>query len=138
MAKSGQINLFTRRVSQPPPAAELSTHVTVADLLRRCADPNWRFTHIASGEYRTPATAAKLQRMGVVAGFADFLLVSPSGHAFFLEIKRARCGRLNEAQEEFASWCASHQIPFAIAHNLDEAIAALRQWGAIRTGVNVQ
>jgi hypothetical protein len=109
----------------------------VADLLRGFADPNWRWTHLPMGEYRAPATAARLKRMGARAGFADFLLVSPSGHAFFLELKRARRGRLNEAQEEFASWCALHQIPFAIARNFDEALGRLKAWGAVPSKVKV-
>lgn len=135
--RRGQIDLFTKRVRQRPPVPEFNIHCMVADMLRRFAAPGWRFTHIPLGEYRTPATAARLQRMGTKAGFPDFLLVSPGGHAFFLELKR-HGGRLTEAQKEFAAWCSLHQIPFAIAHNPDEAIAAFRQWGAIRTGVKVQ
>jgi hypothetical protein len=136
MAKQGQINLFTRRVAQPPPALEFTTHVMVADLLRQFVDPNWRWTHIASGEYRTPATAAKLKRMGVVAGFPDFLFVSPGGVVFFLELKR-RGGRLTEAQTEFAAWCKAHAVPLALAHDFNEALAVLKTWGVIRTGVKV-
>jgi hypothetical protein len=134
--RSGQINLFTKRVAQPPPAPELSTHVMVADLLRRWANPNWRHSHLPLGEYRTPATAMKLQRMGVVAGLPDFLFVSPSGAAHFLELKRGRA-RLTEEQEEFANWCAAHGVPFAIARNFDEALAVLKTWGVIRAGVKV-
>jgi VRR-NUC domain len=136
MAERGQINLFTRRISRPPPAPELSTHVMVADILRQCADPNWRFTHIASGEYRTPATAAKLQRMGVVAGWPDFVLLAPTGIAHFLELKAARAS-LTEEQQQFAAWCSAHGVPFAIARNFDEALRCLKAWGAVRSGVEI-
>jgi hypothetical protein len=42
--------------------------------IRRWLDPRWRFTHIASGEYRDPVTAGRLQRLGVVAGWPDLAI----------------------------------------------------------------
>jgi hypothetical protein len=134
MAQRGQINLFTRRIARPPPTPELSTHVMVADLLRRWANPQWRFSHLPLGEYRTPATAARLKRMGVVAGWPDFMLLSPAGQVFFLELKRGRAP-LTEEQRDFANWCVAHGVPFAIARNFDEALRFLREWGAIRINV---
>jgi hypothetical protein len=104
--------------------------------LRRFADPHWRFTHIASGEYRTPVTAAKLKRMGVVAGFPDFLLLAPTGIAHFLELKRGRAP-LTEEQQDFADWCAAHGVPFAIARNFDEALRCLKAWGAVRVSMEI-
>jgi VRR-NUC domain len=136
MAQRGQINLFTRRIVRPPPAPELSTHVMVADLLRRWANPNWRHSHLPLGEYRTPATARKLQRMGVVAGLPDFILLAPTGIAHFLELKRGRAS-LTEEQQEFANWCVAHGVPYAIARNFDEALRCLKAWGAIRVSMEI-
>jgi hypothetical protein len=108
----------------------------VADMLKRFGDTHWRWTHIASGEYRTPSTAARLKRMGVVAGWPDLILLAPTGRAHFLELKR-RGGRLTEEQDKFAAWCAAHGIPFAIASNFDEALRCLQAWGAVRQSVKV-
>jgi hypothetical protein len=108
----------------------------VADLLHRFAHPQWRFSHIASGEYRTPATAAKLKRMGVVAGWPDFILLAPTGIAHFLELKRGRAP-LTDAQQDFADWCVAHGVHFAIARNFDEALRCLKSWGAVRGGLEI-
>jgi hypothetical protein len=40
--RTGQRDLFSKRVSRPPPAPEFNTHCMVADVLRRFADPAWR------------------------------------------------------------------------------------------------
>jgi hypothetical protein len=136
MSRQGQINMFTRRVSRPPSAPEFHTHCMVADVLRRFADPAWRFTHLPLGEYRTKATAARLKRMGVVAGWPDFILLPPTGLAHFLELKR-RCGALSFAQEDFAAWCAANGVPYAVARNFNEALAQLKAWRAVRTGIEV-
>jgi hypothetical protein len=132
----GQINLFTRRVARPPPAPEFNTHCMIADLLRRFAHPAWRYTHIPLGEYRTKATAARLKRMGVIAGWPDFILMPPTGLGHFLELKR-RGGALSDEQKGFAAWCAAHGVPYAVVKSFDEALTQLKAWGAVRTGVEV-
>lgn len=134
--RPGQIDLLTRRVSRPPPAPEFNTHCAVADVLRRWANPEWRWTHIASGEYRSKATAARLQRMGVVAGYPDFMLIGPGGQVHFIELKRARAP-LTTAQKDFAEWCARNRVPHAVARSFDEALRILKVWGAVRTGIEV-
>jgi predicted type IV restriction endonuclease len=74
--------------------------------------------------------------MGVVAGFPDFLLLAPTGIAHFLELKRGRAP-LTEEQREFAEWCVAHGVPFAIARNFDEALRWLKEWGAVRGGLEI-
>jgi hypothetical protein len=51
-------------------------------------NPQRKFTHLPMGEYRDPTTAVKLQRMGVTAGWPDFLFVGPGQAIFWLELKR--------------------------------------------------
>jgi hypothetical protein len=136
--RAGQLNLFTKRVAaRLPPSPEFHLHCMVADVLRRWADPEWRFTHIASGELRTPATAARLKRMGAMPGYPDFILLSPGGVAHFLELKRARGAKLSEDQQDFADWCVAHGVPFAIARNFDEALCRLQAWGAVPNKIKV-
>jgi hypothetical protein len=128
--RPGQLDLFTRRVRQPKPALEFALHVMVADTLKVALKPGWRASHFPSGEHRTPETAARLKRMGVAKGWPDFVLLSPQGQAHFLELKR-RGEHLDEAQAAFAAYCVEHGYPHAVAHTLAEAVAQLRQWGAV-------
>jgi hypothetical protein len=110
---------------------EIELHMAVADLLRRFAQSDWRWSHFPSGEHRDIRTAQKLKAMGVQRGWPDFVLLNPSGLLHALELKR-KGGALSEDQEDFAAWCAEHSIPHAIAHSVDEALAALSSWGALR------
>ena len=87
---AAQPDLFTRRVRRAPPAPEVKTHVAVADTLRRFCEPDWLWTHIGHGGYRTKATAGLLARMDLRPGWPDFVLVSPSGAHFYLEAEVRR------------------------------------------------
>jgi hypothetical protein len=109
-------------------------HFTITDILERWLSEGWQFNHIASGEYRTPATAARLKRLGVRPGWPDFILLSPAGVPFFLELKR-RGGALSEAQRDFANWCIAHGVAFAWHDNFDAALSQLQTWGAVRVAL---
>jgi hypothetical protein len=132
--RTGQRDLFTRRVRKLPPARELSLHYPVADVLRRWGTAGWQWTHFPAGEYRRPATAARLKRMGVRAGWPDFILLSPDGTPRFLELKR-RGGKLTHEQEDFLGWCIARGVPFACVDRFEEALAVLREWGAVRASI---
>lgn len=110
---------------------EITLHMRVAGFLRAHARPEWRWTHIPAGELRDARTAAKLKAMGLQSGWPDLLLVSPSGVAHFLELKR-HGGKLSEAQELFRQWCASHGVAHVVADTATAALDALRRWGALR------
>jgi hypothetical protein len=127
-----QRDLFKHRVRQPPPAPEFHLQCLVADVLARWSMPYWKWTHLPMGEYRPPVTAARLKRAGVAPGWPDFILISPQARVHFLELKR-RGNTLSEAQREFAQWCKVHDIAFVWADNFDDALAALKLWGAVRT-----
>jgi hypothetical protein len=147
-----QPDLFTKRVRKPPPAPEFHTHCMVADTLRSWASPGWRWTHLPLGEerphqwvkdktgtwQRISSAGARLKRMGLQPGWADFLLLSPDGGVpHFLELKRARRGKRSLEQEDFAAWCESHRVAYAVATGYSEALEILKGWGAVRTNVRV-
>ena len=67
-------------------------------MIRRWISPQWRFTHIASGEYRDPATAARLKRLGGMPGWPDLMFAGPDRQMAFLELKRRGSGRLSDEQ----------------------------------------
>jgi hypothetical protein len=75
-----------RKVVAPRPL-ELQLHMAVADLLRRFARPDWRWSHFPAGEHRDVRTAAKLKAMGTQPGWPDLILFDPSGKLHALEYR---------------------------------------------------
>lgn len=144
-----QLSLFKgkrQRGEKRPRAKEFATHVMVADMLRRWQTPGWRWSHFPSGEYRHPATAMRLKRMGVQVGWPDFILLSPitsglgpgvwSGRVHFLELKREG-GTLSDWQQAFADFCLANGYPYAWTDNFKDALDILKDWGALRASVSV-
>jgi hypothetical protein len=142
--RKGQIDLFTRRVRKLPPAPEFALQCMVADILRRWLLPGWRFTHIPSGEERPSQlvkgkrvsfAAARLKRAGLMPGWPDLILLSPTALAHFLELKRRGRG-LDDEQTDFARYCAAHGYPHAWTDRFDEAVETLKRWGALPGSVH--
>lgn len=129
----GQIDLFTKRVRKLPSPKEFALHTMVADDLKRWCKPEWRYTHVPSGELRTKATAAKLKRMGVVSGWPDFLLLGPPG-LHCLELKRDG-KKLTDEQIEFQEFCYRIGVPYQVAFNYREAIGYLALWGVLKVRI---
>lgn len=114
-----------------PQLREYGIQVGVADALRQACEPGWAWTHVPNGEKRDKATAAKLWRMGVQAGWPDVVLISPTGKPHCLELKRDK-QKLSPAQEDFRDLMIAAGVPWAVARSVDEAIRVLTLWGAIR------
>lgn len=135
----GQLSLFKgkrQRGVKRPPSKEFATHCMVADMLRRWQTPGWRWSHFPAGEWRHPATAMRLKRMGVQVGWPDFILLKPDdGGAHFLELKRAG-STLTDWQFAFMEWCAHNGYPYVWCDNFKDAIACLKNWGALRASVS--
>jgi len=127
-----------RRVRPRKPTAprpkELAFHMAVADLLRRFASPDWLWSHYPSGEHRDVRTAAKLKAVGVHRGWPDIILFNPSGKLHALELKRLG-ESLSDDQQDFQSWAIAHDIPHSVSRPVDEAMAALGGWGALRVKI---
>jgi hypothetical protein len=69
--------------------------------------------------------------MGVLAGAADFLLIGPDGVHRWLELKRGRAP-LSDAQRQFLAELAARNVTHAVARSCEDAVACLRDWGALR------
>jgi hypothetical protein len=135
MRASEQLYLPARRLRprKPPPAPERATQIALADFMRLALHPDVRWTHIASGEYRAPATAALLKRMGVQRGWADFILLDRrSSTVAFIELKRGKLGVLTPEQSEFGDFCRAAGFRYALCRSFAEAETALRDWGLLR------
>jgi hypothetical protein len=79
---------------------------------------------------RNPATAARMKAEGLMAGVADLCVMLPGGRVGWLELKTAK-GVQSTAQEAFEDICDVFSHPYAVARDLDEAIAILKGWGAL-------
>ena len=124
-----------RKTAVPRPK-EIELHMAVADLLRRFARQDWRWSHFPAGEHRDVRTAAKLKAMGVQRGWPDFTLFDPTGRLHALELKREG-ESLSEDQESFQEWAISHGVPHSVSRSVDEALAVLDAWGTLRIKIAV-
>jgi hypothetical protein len=118
-------------VRRLPSALERRTHIAIADLLRYTARAGWWWSHIPSGEYRTPETGALLKRMGLKPGMLDFMFISPTGRMFWLELKRGFGAPISEAQQAFCLELRRRNIAFFVARSYDDAVVQLREWGVL-------
>lgn len=86
--------------------------------------------HVPNGDLRHPTVAARLNRMGVMAGIPDFALVI-EGRAYFLELKRQRGSRHSHEQLAMHRELTAAGAVVATARGLDEALDVLNSWGAL-------
>ena len=110
---------------------ESALQIAIIGAQRDYGRPDWLFWHTANGELRDKRAAAKLKAMGVRPGVPDLLFLSPAGIAHFVECKRPG-GRLSDEQEKFREHCIRHGIAHVVVESIDQALAALDHWGALR------
>ena len=115
-----------QRGTKPPPAKEFDLHVLIADVLRRWASRKWRWTHLPMGEYRTPATAGRLKRMGVTSGWPDFMLFHISGRVCFLELKR-RGEHQTPEQKDINDFMVQAMHNYLLTDSFTDALNWLRE-----------
>jgi hypothetical protein len=120
------------RKSRPASLSEDAIHIAIRDALL------WhgiRSRHAANDGKRSIASAMRLRRLGMVAGDPDLRVWKPrlSGWPLvgFLEVKSAT-GRLTPAQQEEIAALQADGFPVAVVRSVDEALAALREWGWIK------
>jgi hypothetical protein len=136
-----QLDIFKgrkQRGTQLPSPKEYELHCMVADALHRWCHPDWRYTHMPAGEYRTPATAARLMRMGVTRGWPDFQFFSmvPGSAPQFLELKR-KGSRMTPDQEDLARHLRAGGCGHHVVDNFDDALRVLRDAGIVRVKVSI-
>lgn len=138
--KSGGTTMKSVLPNPPRPrrmeSHEDPVHEAVAEALRLALRPGWTWWSTPNQGQRSHRQQRRLRDQGMTAGVADILLVSPAGTLHALELKRPRSptgralGRLSPAQVDWLAFLPP-ACPQACAHGVDEALAALRQWGAI-------
>ena len=85
---------------------------------------------------RDAGTAAKLARMGLKAGVPDLAFVI-EGRAHFLELKRARGGRLSPEQIRMHTELRGAGAIVETVAGLDQAIDVLARWGVFKPAKNI-
>ena len=110
--------------------SEQSIHERVWALYEAYGEPDAVMFHIPNGEKRDKRTAAKLKRMGVVAGAGEFFCAARN-RVFILELKREK-GRISDAQYEMASRLVKQGVTTLFAWSLAEAVAVLKELGVLR------
>ena len=128
-----ELDLFKskrQRGTKPPPPEEFDLHCLIADVLKRWCLPNWRYTHIPLGEYRTKATAGRLKRMGVTAGWPDFIFAGSTkfsgSRVCWLELKR-RGNKATYAQEETSTFLKAAGFTYLLSDDFNMIINWLRE-----------
>lgn len=120
----------------PPTPKEFQDQVAFVELLRSGAmSPEWRFTHIPSGEYRDIRTAMKLKRMGLNPGWPDFVFVGPEATVLWLELKRRKGGALMLEQMNMRDHLVACDCTYVVFDNIALAVEKLREFGILRAAV---
>ncbi|MBO4221995.1 hypothetical protein [Bradyrhizobium neotropicale] len=144
-----QLSLFKgqRQRGEEPPPLEFAVHVVLADLIRATIAPGWRATHLPLGEVRDHAinkygrryspSGTRLKRMGVTPGWPDWMFVGLNRRVCFIELKRARKGRLSVAQSDIAQHLKACDIPYLCTNSINEAVAFLKAHGIVRATIQV-
>jgi hypothetical protein len=141
----GQLDLFKgkrQRGVKPPTALEFATCCLLADTIDRWIMPGWRWTHLPFGEHRDhrlnkkgqrfSPTGNRLKRMGTKKGWPDYIFVGPARAVFWLEMKRARSGRLSDEQIDIRTHLIDCGFAYLSTSSYDEAISALIERGILR------
>ena len=127
-----QLTFLTVPAKKLPPPIERRVHIAIANLLRAAITPGWVWFHVPNGELRSKQTGALLQRMGVLPGVSDFILVSPPNGLFHaLELKR----KGEEPSDEQYQFLWDIDVCGGVwgwADSYDSAKQLLHFWGAIK------
>jgi hypothetical protein len=90
--------------------------------------PTIRIFAIPLGGHRHPAVAAKLRCEGVSAGIPDLFIPAWST---WVEMKRAKGGRLSEVQKDWIAYLESIGHKVLVGHGFEDAMAKVQQLGFV-------
>lgn len=127
---------------------EFEMHCVVADYLRHGLSEKWVWFHPPNGGeraatfnskgQRSSAEGGRLKRMGTRPGTSDFVFSAPpNGRFHALELKR-KGEKPTEVQFAFLDDIEASGGIVAWVDSVNDAIAILRRWGAIRSNFDVQ
>lgn len=117
---------------------EDSLSIAVAEFLRT-AKPECMWWHSPNGGRRNAREAARLKRMGVLAGVPDYIFILPDNNVGFIELKLAKTIHhdrtyQSKVQKEFEAEYRSLVEPYdlyEVCRSLDEVKETLTGWGLL-------
>lgn len=119
-----------KRPKRPPNLMrEDVLHRVVIEHLASRARHGVAYWHTPNGGKRHLYEAAKLKKMGVLAGMPDLLLLR-DGKLYALELK-TEAGRVSDCQHLALAMLSSAGAQIAVAYGLSEALAKLEAWDLI-------
>ncbi len=92
--------------------------------------PKAFYFHVPNGGVMHVSHKIKLKRMGIQPGVADLLFILPGGQLGAIELKLPK-GRQSPGQKTFEGVCGDYDVPYVIAHSIEEVAQTLRDWGCI-------
>ncbi len=118
---------------QPPPRTNIQWEDAIQEeffTILKFQHPELNCFSIPNGGIRDGKTAGTLSRTGLKAGVLDTCALWPEGNIGFIEFKHGKNG-LSKEQKDFAASLDAAGIPYAVCYSAQEALATLREWGAI-------
>ena len=94
------------------------------------AHPKVPYFATPNGGHRHPAVAAKLKAEGVKAGVPDLCIPVARGgfHGFFLELKRAKGGKLSDDQKAWITELLAQGYEVKVCAGFEAAKAAIEEY----------
>ena len=142
MRAAQQRDMFSKRWRQvrAPEPSELQIQISLIAHLKLMCRRDVVYFHVPNGELRDKRTAAKLKAMGELPGVADLVFVwsdtpchgaAPELKNLYLELK-ARKRTMSPEQLAFRDRVVDAGAQYAVADNIDDALAILRQHGLLQ------
>lgn len=106
--------------------------IRFADMMREYVDKGiYRgiWCHIPNEGQRGVITQIILRAMGLIKGASDYMFMGQWGHGV-IEFK-AGANNLDDYQRYFRFWCDRDGVPHATVWKSEQAIEALKKWGAL-------
>jgi hypothetical protein len=119
----------TPKVTAPRGLTEDQIHTAVVHHLNLRGVAGLVFWHTPNGGLRSKSEAAKLARMGVLAGVPDLMFIY-RGKTYGLELK-TETGRISSAQRAVLTAMEQAGVATAVSKGLDAALDQLEAWGLI-------
>lgn len=91
---------------------------------------------VPNGGKRGKAEAARLKAEGVKAGAPDLCVAEPRGgyHGLWVEMKRAKGGRVSKEQREFHAELLARGYHVVVAEGADEGFRAIERYLSLPSG----
>jgi hypothetical protein len=119
---------FASKAKRQQPEAQLQKRIV--QWLRMTAMPGVLFFSVPNEGRRSVVLGTHFKAMGLRPGVADLVIIV-KGRASFLELKHGS-NIITSEQSSFGHEAIFASCNYEVAYTLDEALAHLRAWGAIR------